>query len=1076
MKKLLFACLFAAVAAAQPFWTPTSFMATWPRQASDNAAAAKLSVTFHTTLAGLASLDFSAAPDVVYVTDAGRQGPFGKVLTASLPTWAASDVTGMAVSEPGATGKWVRQWDGRANLKWFGAVGDGVTDDTTAVTAALNLGLPLFVPDGTYIIDQINSTNTVLVDVLGESQDNTIFKHKAATVDEHTSTVNQVEIYVNTVLPGGNTYGMVVLTLDTPDSGVINHVRSWQMAWSGETNQIMSASESASEVVWTRDDLYKAQSGVDATYHIGKVTHTSTTVTVTTTAAHGLNPTDPVTLSGLIDHYNGVQTVVSTPTTTSFTFTMAFPSITVSRYEITDNDSMLYFFEPYGVVKFANLTLDGNGVAAKSNNAVKVYLGTWPTGWEGCSLVEFDNVTFDNAPGRGSHLYFRAGYNKKSTDVVVTNCRFYNWLARAIRCTGDYRSVNVSHNLFNNYGGWDGSAVTGIYGAGSTFYPSIIYYQTDSGPVTCSYNTCLYTSSDVISGGWYHKNMNIIGNTVKHAGYNGVNVLNQIAQGFGFSGGKIDDARGTVNFAGHRFEMADELIAVATTALYGRAFEFSTANTNYVVNISDSYYKGGGIQLRHPAGYTSSRYRFSMNNVTFDGETADSSLIDSVKISDCHFIAGADLTSFDGAISGCEFLGDSQITVAAGTGKSIHIVNNTVKRDTDGNFILIPNHAIGVVQGNVKLEGSAVAELDFTAYSSPYRNNSLIVADNQLDMTVGTSMGLQATARGNTGQPDREEWWYAQAGTLINLEPTSDTFGAWTKNSSRIQVSSLPNDGDTLIVDGVTWTWKTVASATRDVTIQGTTTDCAIELRKLLTTTSPWSNNLYQFGTYVFVAGHANQPLAISQTGAWATFTSYSETYAGPINVIVTAGAGSSITKLHAQYNSVTVNGGFVGLFGSRVTMVVADGDTLVSTVPSITRAWGSFDFGGASIKGPAIVDLIWKDFAWHRIGNLPNPTATATPAAGLLSPNLLANASYTVNMGGSLTLTNAANVALGRKISMFLLNGQATNCVLTLDSNWRSFGEASPITVPTGKRVALAFESLGTLATNVCVSAVPQN
>ena len=152
MKKLLFACLLAATAVAQPRWTPTPFMATWPGKATAGEAADKLSVTFHTTLAGLASLNFNAAPNVVFITDSGQEGVFIKTATASLPTWAASDVTGMAVSEPGATGKRVRQWDGSVNVKWFGAVADGVTDDKAAWEAALLTGFPIYMPSGTSII------------------------------------------------------------------------------------------------------------------------------------------------------------------------------------------------------------------------------------------------------------------------------------------------------------------------------------------------------------------------------------------------------------------------------------------------------------------------------------------------------------------------------------------------------------------------------------------------------------------------------------------------------------------------------------------------------------------------------------------------------------------------------------------------------------------------------------------------------------------------------------------------------------------------------------------------------------
>lgn len=55
-------------------------------------------------------------------------------------------------------GKWVRQYSGYANVKWFGAKGDGLTDDTNAIQKMFDLGLDIYVPKGTYMVHDLNNT------------------------------------------------------------------------------------------------------------------------------------------------------------------------------------------------------------------------------------------------------------------------------------------------------------------------------------------------------------------------------------------------------------------------------------------------------------------------------------------------------------------------------------------------------------------------------------------------------------------------------------------------------------------------------------------------------------------------------------------------------------------------------------------------------------------------------------------------------------------------------------------------------------------------------------------------------
>tara|TARA_R110000744_G_C19357402_1_gene561021 strand:+ start:1194 stop:2849 length:1656 start_codon:yes stop_codon:yes gene_type:complete len=60
------------------------------------------------------------------------------------------------------------------NVKDFGAVGDGITDDSDAFEAATALGGTVYVPDGTYYLTRTITVNTVGCNVVGAGINNTI--------------------------------------------------------------------------------------------------------------------------------------------------------------------------------------------------------------------------------------------------------------------------------------------------------------------------------------------------------------------------------------------------------------------------------------------------------------------------------------------------------------------------------------------------------------------------------------------------------------------------------------------------------------------------------------------------------------------------------------------------------------------------------------------------------------------------------------------------------------------------------------------------------------------------------------
>ncbi|MGO7575913.1 hypothetical protein ACC699_13660 [Rhizobium ruizarguesonis] len=90
-----------------------------------------------------------------YLKEAGREGIF-KWTTGNFSSQITADTAEgiylKADAIASSAGAWVRVFIRVADIRWFGALGDGTTNDTTAVTAALAAGIPLTGASKTYVV------------------------------------------------------------------------------------------------------------------------------------------------------------------------------------------------------------------------------------------------------------------------------------------------------------------------------------------------------------------------------------------------------------------------------------------------------------------------------------------------------------------------------------------------------------------------------------------------------------------------------------------------------------------------------------------------------------------------------------------------------------------------------------------------------------------------------------------------------------------------------------------------------------------------------------------------------------
>lgn len=108
-----------------------------------------------------------------------------------LRVWQGGEAAGTYVDNGGSvivptigdgSGAWVWDYSGAVNVKWFGAKGDDVHDDTSAIQAAIDASRSVEIPTGEYVTSETININIGATKVIGGGSRNT--RIKPTTIDQ----------------------------------------------------------------------------------------------------------------------------------------------------------------------------------------------------------------------------------------------------------------------------------------------------------------------------------------------------------------------------------------------------------------------------------------------------------------------------------------------------------------------------------------------------------------------------------------------------------------------------------------------------------------------------------------------------------------------------------------------------------------------------------------------------------------------------------------------------------------------------------------------------------------------------
>jgi hypothetical protein len=260
---------------------------------------------------------------------------------------SAADNGGTIIAPSAGSGRWIRVYSGTLKSKQFGLVGDGSTNNTTALTACLAAmvsGDNLVFSDGTYLTDPI----TIATDSISLESENEFGAVLRQRVNTNKTIFSVTSDHVkfqglgfdgNASTPGGISNGMVRFIGTT--GGIISNCLFQNSGGEGVTfetstnykvyNSTFSScyrglygntqNITTAEYVSIHDNVFK-NIGQIRSFSVNSLTRSSSTATATTSTAHGFTSGEFVRISGASPSGYNLTAAVTVTGSTTFTYTV----------------------------------------------------------------------------------------------------------------------------------------------------------------------------------------------------------------------------------------------------------------------------------------------------------------------------------------------------------------------------------------------------------------------------------------------------------------------------------------------------------------------------------------------------------------------------------------------------------------------------------------------------------------------------------------------------------------------------------------------------------------------------------